>query len=223
MYKILSYEVSGQAPGWPGCPKLEIEPVNLIAEGDFFNAYNVKVFNHFGSHIDAPRHFNDMRPSISDLPLDRFIFSKPVLVNIPKTFKESVTAQELDAYKERIREADLLMIRSDFSVHRSTDPERYSEEGPAISSGACKYLMENYANLKGIALDWISLSSYANDDGKLAHEYLLSKFDRFVCIIEDINLQDVASEKIERVFAVPLLISGIDSSPVTVIAEMGVM
>lgn len=84
MYKTLSYEISKDAPGWPDCPKIKIEPVNSIMTGDFFNAYNVKLFNHFGSHMDAPKHFREDGLSICELDWDRFIYDNPVLIHIPK-------------------------------------------------------------------------------------------------------------------------------------------
>ena len=220
MYKILSYKISKEEPGWPGTPKIEIEPVNRITQGELFNAYNVKLFNHFGSHMDAPRHFSEERPSISELPIDRFIYTNPVLVHIPKTFKELVSAQELEAYSDKIAQADLLMIHSGFSVYRKQEPERYCKEGLGVSSDACKYLMETFPRLKSLAVDWISLSSYSNDDGLLAHQYMLSKYNRFICIIEDINLEEIAASNIKKVYSVPLFIRGVDSSPVTVIAEI---
>ena len=217
----MSYKLNKNAPGWPGCPKVDIQPMGQIAEGKRFNMYNVTLFNHFGSHMDAPRHFREDGLSISELSLDRFVYNRPVLVNIPKTFKELVTIEDLTYYKSQIVNADLLMIKSNFSVYRSEQPVRYAEEGPGVSSEACKYLIEEFPNLKSIALDWISLSSYANDDGALAHEYMLGKFhDNYICIIEDINMEGVTRENIKKVFSIPLFIEGIDSSPVTVIAEL---
>lgn len=131
-----------------------------------------------------------------------------------------MTEEELKLYESEIAKADILMIHSGFSRYRTQDPDRYSREGPGVSSDACRYLIENFPGLKSIALDWISLASYANDDGRFAHEYLLSKFKNFICIIEDINLEEIKSANIRKVFSIPLFIPGIDSSPVTVIAEI---
>ena len=220
MYKILSYPVVADAPAWPGNPAPETEPMSLIREGASFNTYNIKLFNHFGSHMDAPRHISDQGPSITEVPLDRFIYEKPLLLDISKSFKESVTAEDLLPYAEQIQKADLLLLRSGFSACRVTDPVRYSYEGPAVGSDACKYLVEQFPNLRGIAVDWVSLASYSNDDGKLAHTYLLCAYEHYLCIIEDIDLSGLEAGRIKRVFSVPLLVPGIDSAPVTVIAEL---
>jgi len=222
MYKILSYKLNENSPVWPGSPKVSIKQMGKFKDGKGFNMCNVTMFNHFGSHMDAPKHFREEGLSIAELPLERFIYNKPLLVNIPKNFVEMVTAEDLKNFELQIADADLLMIKSGFSIYREKAPERYAKEGPGVSSGACKYLIENFPNLKSIALDWISLSSYPNDDGMLAHEYMLGKFsDNYICIIEDINLDGLSSDdNIKKVFSLPLFIEGIDSSPVTVIAEV---
>ncbi|HHT45364.1 MAG TPA: cyclase family protein [Fastidiosipila sp.] len=220
MYKRLSYNLNDQAPGWPNNPKIELKPKGLISTGGSSNSYLVTLFNHFGSHMDAPKHFNDDGPAIAELPFDRFIFHKPLLLDIPKSFKEGVMPEDLMPHAEKIGEADLLMIRSGFSQYRETDPDRYSKEGPYVSSDACRYLMDHFKNLSGLAVDWVSLASPSNNDGKLAHQHLLKNYDHFVTIIEDIDMRGLKQETLRKVFSIPLFIDGIDSSPVTVFAEI---
>lgn len=221
MYKRLSYNLTDQAPGWPKNPKIEIKPKGLIAEGGSSNSYLVTLFNHFGSHMDAPNHFNDDGLKIAALPFERFIFTRPLLLDIPKSFTEGVTPEDLEPYSEPIQNADLLMIRSGFSRYREDDPERYSKEGPYVSSETCQYIMEKFPRLSGLAVDWVSLASPSNSDGKLAHQHLLKNYDHFVTIIEDIDLSGLRQNTLKKVFSIPLFIEGIDSSPVTVFAEIG--
>jgi kynurenine formamidase len=91
-----------------------------------------------------------------------------------------------------------------------------------MSSEGAKYLIDNFMNIKAIALDILSLASFSDpQDGELAHRYLLGKYNnRFICIIEDVDLTDLVSNNIMRVFALPLFIEGLDSSPVTMLAEL---
>ena len=95
-----------------------------------------------------------------------------------------------------------------------------------MSADAAKYLMENF-KLKAIAIDWISLANPAvtrnpMDDGHIAHDYLLGKHtDHFTLIIEDACFEEIAGKKVERVYGIPLILGmGIDSAPVTMIAEV---
>lgn len=222
MYKRLSYNINADAPGWPGNPKIELETRSSISNGDNANTFNVKLFNHFGSHMDGPKHFNDDGPRLGELAIETFIYDRPLLVDIPKTFKQLIQVEDLKPFEAEIKKSDLLMIRSGFSKERATNAQRYAHEGVGISSEACKYIMDTFPNLKAVAMDWISLASYAHgDDGVTAHHYLLGKFhDHYVCIIEDVNLDQLKANEIKKVFSIPLFIDGLDSSPVTIIAEI---
>ncbi len=222
MLKRISYTLSENAPGWPGNPTLKIEPHSLISEGKFSNEFKMQLFNHFGSHMDGPKHFNDKGPRLPELPLENFVYNRPLLIDIPKTFKELVQVEDLQPYEQQLKEADLLMIRSGFSKYRSGQPERYASEGPGVSAKASQYLIEQFPGLKAIALDWISLASFANlEDGILSHQYLLGMFhDRYICIIEDLNFDQLQADGLQKVWSVPLFVEGIDSAPVTVIAEL---
>jgi arylformamidase len=222
MYTRLSYNLNSKAPGWPGNPTLKIEPHSLISEGKICNEYKLMLFNHFGSHMDGPKHFNDNGPRLGELPLETFIYEKPLLVDIPKTFRELVTVEDLLPFEQQLKEADLLLIRSGFSENRTKEPSRYASEGPGMSAASCQYLMDHFPSLKAIAMDWISLASFAHmDEGVLAHQYLLGKFhDHFICIIEDLNFAELEASKLKKVISLPLFVEGIDSAPVTVLAEL---
>lgn len=222
MYRLLSYPIHDAAPGWPGNPKVKVEPQEALSHGDPANMSTIVLFNHFGSHMDGPKHFNDRGPNLHQLPLHTFIYERPFLLDLPKSFGELIRKEELEQAQDDILQADLLIIRSGFAAERSRDPERYAAEGVGISSEACRYLIETFDRLKAIAIDWISLASYAHlADGILAHEYLLGKYHagKYICIIEDLNFHELRSGELRKVFALPLLVEGIDSAPVTVVAE----
>ncbi|MBP1996292.1 cyclase family protein [Paenibacillus eucommiae] len=112
MFEILSYPLSEHDPGWPGNFKMKTEPSTLISKGEVANQYIITLHNHFGSHMDGAKHFNDKGPRLSELPLDTFIYNQPLLLDIPKTFGEKVFDSDLRPLAEKIKKADLLMIRS---------------------------------------------------------------------------------------------------------------
>jgi arylformamidase len=217
----LSYEIDPEGPGWPGNPTYAWEQTSSIAGGDVANLGVLHLCDHFGSHLDAPNHFNDQGRKIADVPLDRFVYERPRLVDVPKGDGELVTRAELEAHDETVRGADLLLIRSGWSRVRSDDPGRYATAGPGVSPEACEYLIEQ-PGLKAVALDFISLASYGRLDpeGILAHQILCGVGrDRYMIIIEDLDLSACPAEA-ERVYAIPLFAAGADSSPCTVFAEV---
>ena len=222
MYRRLSYTLNVRDHAFPGAPTMRIEPFESMQKGDRLNTYNVTLFNHFGTHMDGPNHFNGQGRQLYELELSTFIFEKPLLVDIPKGRGELVEPEELMRFDEAIRAADLLLVRSGFSAMRASDNRAYSEEGPAISARAAELIVERYQNLKAVGMDWISLSSPLHlEDGTRAHQIMLGKTGAEpVLIIEDIDLSGLDPDTLETVFALPLFIEGIDSAPVTILAKI---
>ena len=218
----ISHDIRPEDPGWPDSPKkFDYRQYDSIADGDPANTFNLELFNHFGSHLDAPAHFNPDGIPISKVPMDRFVYERPALIEVPKSDRELVVREELEAHAQTIRECDLLMIRSGWQRFRASEPERYAAEGPGVAADACEYLMQ-FPHLKAIALDWISLAAYRRpEEGQQAHRILCGVNDpgRYVIIVEDIDLGRLPDSP-NRVYAVPLFPSGVDSSPCTVFAEV---
>jgi arylformamidase len=219
----LSYEIRESGPGWPGDPRYTWEQVMSIADGDIANLGILHLCDHFGSHLDAPNHFNPDGLKIADVAIERFIYERPRLIDIPKGERELVTRAELEAHDDMVRDSDLLLIRTGWGGTRASDPDRYPSEGPGVSPEACEYLIDQ-PQLKAIALDTSSLASYHHLDpeGILAHQILcgVGREDRYVIIIEDVNLS-LYPAGARRVYAIPLFPEKSDSSPCTVFAEVG--
>ena len=121
MYRRLSYTLNVRDHAFPGAPTMRIEPFESMQKGDRLNTYNVTLFNHFGTHMDGPNHFNGQGRQLYELELSTFIFEKPLLVDIPKGRGELVEPEELMRFDEAIRAADLLLVRSGFSAMRASD------------------------------------------------------------------------------------------------------
>jgi len=218
----LSHEIRFEAPGWPGNPRYTWEQTSSIADGQIANYGLLHLYNHFGSHLDAPNHFNDDGRKIAQVPLERFVYERPYLVDLQKDNRELVTRSDLEAHEDALLETDLLLVRTGWSTVRAQDPTRYSYEGPGVSPEACEYLI-GHPNLKAIALDFLSLASYhrLEPEGILAHQILcgVGRVDGYVIIIQDIDLSLYPADT-ERVYAIPLFLEGADSSPCTVFAEV---
>ena len=57
-------------------------------------------------------------------------------------------------------------------------------------------------------------------DGDLAHQIMLGMYQPgYICIVEDINMEELPEGFLKQAAAVPLIIVGIDSCPVTMWAE----
>ncbi len=222
MIKRISYLLDEDDRGFPGAPTMRIEPFESMKKGDVLNTFNVTIFNHFGTHMDGPFHFNPNGCCLYEYEPEEFFFKKPVIIDIPKKKGELVESEDLQPFDAQIREADLLMIRTGFCNIRKSDNEGYAKEGPGISASCAERIVHNYADLKAVALDWISLCSPLHPfEGVRAHQIMLGKEGtRPILIIEDVDMRDLKQETLKRVIALPLYIKGTDSAPVTMVAEI---
>lgn len=109
-YQLLSYPLDIKDPGFPGEPTLTFESSTSIAEGDVYNSAIIHLFNHFGTHFDAPKHFNPNGLSISELPLSTFIYEKPLLVDIPKAPGTLIEPEDLAPFLTQMQQADSLLF-----------------------------------------------------------------------------------------------------------------
>ena len=214
MYQILSYPIKEGQPTWPGNPAFSLEPHTSIAGGDTANTCTIHLFNHYGTHLDGPMHFYGKGIPLEQVPFGHFFFHKPLLLDIPKEPGAKLMPEDLIPHREDVKDADLLLIRTGFSKYRREKPDVYENNGPAVSSRLARYLQDNMSHLKALA-------SYSDTkDGDLAHQIMLGMFhDRYICIIEDVNMEGLPSGFLKNAAAVPLIIEGIDSSPVTMWAE----
>ncbi|MBD8837347.1 MULTISPECIES: cyclase family protein [unclassified Paenibacillus] len=218
---LLSYPLSVNTPVYKDNPPVEIQQQSSIDQGDLYNQFIITSLNHNGTHIDGPWHFNPQGLKISEIPIDYFIFTHPTILDIPKGDDELITKADLEPYEHQIAGSDLLLIRTGFGKFRSSDPVRYSDHNPGFAADAASYLMV-FDSLRAVGMDMISSGSVIHVDEAITfHQIMLGKGrvdGKFILLIEDMNLNHDLSG-IEKVYAVPLYIEGVDSSFSTVFTE----
>lgn len=218
---LLSYPLSVNTPVYKDNPPVEIEQQSSIDQGDLYNQFIITSLDHNGTHIDGPWHFNPQGLKISEIPIDYFISTHPTILDIPKGDDELITKADLEPYVHQIAGSDLLLIRTGFGNFRSSDPVRYSDHNPGFAADAASYLMV-FDSLRAVGMDMISSGSVIHVDEAITfHQIMLGKGrvdGKFILLIEDMNLNHDLSG-IEKVYAVPLYIEGVDSSFSTVFTE----
>jgi kynurenine formamidase len=193
--------------------------------GDVNNSCIFRMHEHYGTHMDAPRHFHATGLTISELPFDRFFYEAPLLLEIPKGSCEYLEPEDFAPYEDAIDRADFLMIRTGFERYRATEPEKYQMESPAISARGCEYLVKTFGGrLKTVCFDAQSLgnASDTSGDGVEAHRWLLGAYtDEYICMIEDAHLAGIpAGATLLAAASIPLRTRGTDSGPVTAWVEL---
>lgn len=221
MYYFLSHPLDPHDIAWPGEPVLQVKQCTQAGKDSVFSSFLSTVPNHFGTHMDAPSHFVPGRVSINELPIEYFCHEKVLLIDVPKGKAEGVMPEDLKGYEEQIQDVTCLLIRTGFERYRREEPEVYQNEGPHLHPETGKYLVSTFPDLKCVGFDFLSVGTPANDLGADAHQQLLGYHtEKFVCAIEDMLLSEIGDKKIKRLFNAPLRIVGVDSSQVTVIAEV---
>ncbi len=220
---LLSHILRAGGPVYPGEPTLAVERRADMEAGDDCNTAVLHLFNHFGTHVDGPRHFNARGVPLAGLRAEAFVFSCVALLDVPRSDNELISAGDLGAALPGGWLCDLLLLRTGFGEVRGADPERYVSRSPGLAPEAARMVMEELRTVRAIALDTISVGAPARpEEGREAHRVLCGEGrtdGRFVLIYEDVNLAPLEDSPV-RVWGLPLLVEGLDSAPATLVAEI---
>jgi arylformamidase len=222
MYILLSYYLTEHTPTFLTNPPVRIHDNLRLAQGDGCNQYVIEILNHSGTHMDTPNHVSDQGPRLAEIPIGALYFTNPLLLDIPRESDQLIQAEDLLPYREQMQGHDLLLLRTGFWRYRSTEPERYRAHNPGLGSTAARFLFEQVHSLRAIGLDIISMAAAQSlADGVQTHHILLNHRpgERYILAIEDMPL-GLVTQTLKSVWVVPWLLEQVDSTPVTVIAEI---
>lgn len=170
----------------------------------------VKMGSHVGTHVEFPYHHRKDGMSAADYPLDRLVGDAVLLDFSHKQKDEVITTEEIIATGIDIRPGDIALIRTD--MHKLWKTSR-GHDRPVLSVEATSYLV-NHARINCIGTDATGLEVRGRDDQPV-HQLL---FDNDVAMIESLtNLDKLQSSRFE-IIILPLMVEGMDSCPVRVIA-----
>lgn len=214
-YKYLSYALSDDMPVFGGRADMEIRAVRAISKGDSSNMYRFSMENHWGTHVDAPRHFFDNGKSIEDYPPSTWFFEAPQVINLSLKPSEVV---KMGRWVKKINLlSDILIFKSGWSCCRNQ--KKYVYQNPGVAPEVGNYLRKNHRSLRAIGIDWISISPYTDRAlGREAHRAFLSPEGkgRPLLIVEDMRLP-LKLTGLKSVLVSPLIVSGTDSAVCTVL------
>lgn len=220
MLLLLSHLLAETDTPYPGAPpSLRIRPVRRIAGGDPCNTSLLELFNHAGTHMDAPNHFVEHGRTLADFPAGSFFFESPLMIDVPAGDGEAIRAEALEGCTA-LGECDLLLIRTGYGRFRATEPSRFVAKHPGLSVEAARFLLKECGRLRALGIDVPSIGPSLDRTERIqVHRELLGAPGRDLLIIEDMRL-DRHVETITSVLALPLLARGVDSAPCTVVATV---
>ena len=201
--------------GWGFREKKEKQMEN----GDTCNTSRWTLSNHMGTHIDFPRHFSIRGRTLNDYPPDYFMFTHIHLVDISPVEPGKIVGPDDMGLSNVSKNTELLLIKTGFGKHRGN--KIYWEKNPGFDPGVADYLRGLLPRVRVMGFDVISLSSYARRSlGHQAHNAFLNH-TRPILPLEDMDLSQADETKIiHRAMVAPLLVSGSNGSPCTVMAKI---
>lgn len=225
-YVELGYPVYEGMPVYPGLPEVKVALRENLEAGDDWNGSVLTIYLHAGTHVDAPWHYmGGSAPGIDLIPIDRFFYRHPLLLDVPAKCKNDlITIEQLKAYGEELYEADLLIFNTHSYPKRETDFEDYANGFAAVGAEAAEFIREQLPNVKAVAIDTLSIENIGvgKTNGFRTHKAFLdpAKPNHTILIYEDINIAPVAGKKLVSACCTPLRIKGKDASICNLVAEI---
>jgi arylformamidase len=199
----VSVPLSDETPTYPGDPRVQIAPVQRIANGDACNVSTVALGAHAGTHVDAPYHMLADGGTVDQLPLE-ILLGKARVVEIGA--RERVMREDLETLDLR---ADLRVLFKTRMSGQMRVPE-FQEDYVYLTADAASYLVQ--AGLKLVGIDYLSVDRFGSADYP-AHQTLL---EAGVIVVEGLDLSEVGPGDYDMI-CLPLRIAGGDGAPARVV------
>ena len=170
---------------------------------------DITLSSHVGTHIEFPYHHWEEGADAADYPLENLIGEAVVLDFSHKKNGEKITADEIKAHSGRIREGDMIFLRTD--VDKFFRTERWTEQ-PYLTPEAMDLLLSCHPPVIGTDAAGFEVPG---TDYQPNH---MKMFQNNVAMVESAtNLAAIGEERVS-VFILPLAIEGIDACPVRIVA-----
>ncbi len=194
-----------------GMRGVEMETATTISQQGW-NARNLSLYSHAGTHMDAPRHFLDGARTIDDISLSKCV-GPAWIVDIPDGEpRELLGVDSLGAYADRVATGDRVVLKTGWSAREGS--AEYRDELPRVSAELARWFVD-----RGVVFVGVEPPSVADvhdlTEVTEVHRTLLAAE---IVIVEGLcNLDALTSDRV-YIIALPLRIDSGDGSPCRVVA-----
>ncbi len=171
----------------------------------------IEMLTHAGTHIEFPYHHWEPGFGAADYPLERLIGEAVVLDFHHKKPGESISLTELQAHDHRIKEGDIIFIRTDMDQYYRTP--NWNDQ-PHLTLEACEWLVQ-VKKPKVVGTDAAGFE-VPGTDYQPNH---LAMFKNNIAMIESCTNLAAVGEQRMKVYILPLPVEGAEASPVRIVAE----
>jgi arylformamidase len=200
----LTHPISNETPTYfPWHPKTELERTGTYQENRC-EVRRLSIGTHSGTHIDAPSHVFEGKPTLDQYDPALWYVDAQVLDFTPRKPGETITRDEME--KKFRRKGTGVLVKTGWDVYFGRSD--YYATYPPISTEAAEYLVEMKVPVVA-----------ADTPFTLDVHYILLK--QGIPLITNVNNTGKLKEGMIKLISAPLLIKGGDGAPARVLAVVG--
>ncbi len=184
---------------YPDDPVFELTPVSRMSDGAPYNGTRLSMGTHYGTHVDAPRHFVADGSTAEAIALE-ILVGKARVVDL--NVVERIDRADLEALDLRDDIRVLIRTRMSGQMRRPT----LHADGVHLSADAARYVV--HAGIKLVGFDYLSVDPIGSE-GFPAHWELLGAG---VVVLEGLDLSEVKPGEYDLI-CLPLPLVGADAAP----------
>lgn len=206
-YLDLSHRIENGMTFFPGDPEPRINAATATGP---WRVSELEIGTHTGTHIDAASHFYPDGKTIDQYAVGRFIVPAAVAMALDLGENEAIEPSLLADALTRVPKGGGLLIRTDWDEYWGTDS--YMRH-PYITPQAADAIVDAGIDLVGI--DALNVDSTVDGSDRV-HEILLGSD---VLIVENLRgLIQLEPSTVYQLSVLPLLLPGLDGSPIRAVA-----
>lgn len=176
---------------------------------DWYILSEVNFLSHVGTHVEFPYHCLKDGRDASETPLELLI-GRCVLIDVShKENGKAIGARDLEESGASIEPGDIVFLRTGRSRNYRT---KRQHERPYLTTGAIRWLIRKEIHCLGVDCSGIEKKGASR---QINHKML---FENGIPLVEYLNNLGKLRAKEFTVFILPLNITGLEASPVRVIA-----
>jgi kynurenine formamidase len=174
----LTWPIDEKTCHWPGEKPFSAETATTIAKDGYFSrAFAMP--EHYGTHLDAPAHFEAGKPTVDEIPADR-LCGEAVVIDLSESHKDvDLRGRDVERFEGahgRIPAGAIAILRTGWSEYAlKGDATGYEARSvgdgkmhfPGFSREAAKILVER--GVKGIAIDTLSIDCGISEKFEVHH------------------------------------------------------
>jgi len=198
--------MSPETVHWPGHPLYTITDMMSMDKGEVMNVTAISMCSHFGTHVDAPRHYVADGTPVDQLRLDILIGPCRVVAYTGKEHIPASFMQKLD-----LEGVDRVLIKTANSI--TLGEPKFYEDYIALTPEAAQVLVEKGVKLFGV--DGYSIGPFDPSLGIPVHSTFLGAGPDQVAI-EEVDLSNVEPGDYQLI-VLPLRLTGLEAAPARVL------